>query len=55
MPSSVGSYVQAAEVGPPPKREEVQSVRDKTKEEEAAKTIRSDAGDGRGNRLDINA
>ena len=55
MPSSIGSYAQAAELSPPPRREQEQSVADKAKEEQSKKQIRSEAGEGRGGNLDINA
>ena len=54
-PSSIGSYAQAAETGPPPKRDAGLSVSDKAKEEEKAAGSKSDAGEGRGSKIDINA
>jgi hypothetical protein len=54
-PSSIGSYAQAAEAGPPPKREATQSISDRAKEEEKISGARSDAGEGRGVKIDIDA
>jgi hypothetical protein len=54
-PSSIGSYAQAAEAGPPPKREATQSISDRAAEEEKAKRVKSDSGEDRGRKLDIQA
>ena len=54
-PSSIGSYAQAAEATPPPKRDEGQSVKDKAAEEDRAAGLKSAAGEGRGGKIDINA
>jgi hypothetical protein len=52
-PSSIASYEQTAHAAPPPNREASQSLSDKVEEDEKSKRVKSEAGDDRGKRIDI--
>ena len=54
-PSSVGSYIQAAEHTAPPQREPQQGVRERDEQRNATRKIESDPGEGRGVKVDFQA
>ena len=55
MPTSIESYAQAAHVAAPPKRDEAESVKERDEERNQTEKVKSEAGDGKGLKIDFSA
>ena len=55
MPTSIESYGQAVQAAPPPKRNEAESIKDRDDQSSEIEKIKSEAGDGKGLKIDFSA